>query len=415
MRRQFNLFFLLLLFFTLNVHSQSISYNAMILTLRLQNGIWLDSTLAYQIDSALNLIGSFDEKVNECDVFPNYDPYDLVVKTDSAISSWNSGILSSGIPKIDSLNDVYKAISVRRVLSSSTYYTLTFEYPLKIENLKSKYLEIDQIVSASVNGYLGDGDNIYLIMKPDGMHFIFKFGWGDCMSGCACKEYWYYSLDLSNNVVFEEYLTDEHRKDVKIFLWNIPSEYPVTMFPNPDSIYSMLRSTDKWWIKKHCIEGIYRLYRYDYQWNNNDLKEQFDSLRQAVVSRLSDNLSIIQEFFGDQDSDVANVAHKTYNYLITLEIEKNQISLSNRFQLYPLFPNPFNSATTIHYSLFTNSDVTIMIFNINGQNVESIPLGRQCSGDYFVNWVPNNLTSGIYFIQLQTNNFQNTRKCIYLR
>ena len=415
MKKQIVLFSVFFTLLNTGVLSQSLSYDAMILTLRIQDGIWLDSTLALQIDSALKTIVQFDENLSSCHVFPSYDPYDLIVKTDTAVNNWNAGVLVSGIPIIDSLNSVYNAVSVRRILSYSTYYTLTFANPLHIIHLKQKYLECDRIISVSANSYLGDGNNIYLLQKPDRMHFIFKFGWGDCMSGCACKEYWYYTLDSCKNVLFEEYLPDEQRADLRFFRWNIPASYSMTMFPDPDSIYTTLRTTDKWWIKRHCLEGIYRFYRYDYKWSGIDQTEPFDSLRQAVTARLADNISIIREFINDRDADVAKTAQKAYNYLVKLEITKDQSNLLNRFDLYPAYPNPFNAATTIHYSLANETSVTLLIFNIKGQNIETINIGRQSPGEYFITWRPENISSGIYFIQLRSENHHHTQKCMYIR
>jgi len=412
-----NICFLLIVLFLGYIpnSAQTISYDAVILTLRIQDGIWLDSTLAIQIDSALKTVVQFDENLSSCHVFPSYDPYDLIVKTDTVITNWNAGILATGIPDIDSLNTFFKATSVHRVLSYSTYYTISFANPLHIIHLKAKYLESNRIISASANGNMGDGNNIYLLKKPDGMHFIFKFGWGDCMSGCAYKEYWYYTLDSCNNVLFEEYLPDEQRADLRIFRWDIPAIYSMTMFPNPDSIYATLKTTDKWWIKRHCLEGIYRFYKYDYKWSSIDKTEPFDSLRQAVTARLADNLAVIQEFTNDRDADVVNTAEKAYNYLVKLNITKDQSNLLNRFDLYPAYPNPFNSSTTIHYSLVSETMVAIMIYNINGQNIEIIDIGRQNPGEYFIKWGPENLAGGIYFIQLHADNYERTQKCMYIR
>ena len=69
------------------------------------------------------------------------------------------------------------------------------------------------------------------------------------------------------------------------------------------------------------------------------------------------------------------------------------------------FPNPFNPETTIEYQLNTSAQVSINIYDIQGQLVKSLGQGYRQAGTYNTKW--NGLTesgyqvpSGIYFIRI---------------
>jgi len=79
--------------------------------------------------------------------------------------------------------------------------------------------------------------------------------------------------------------------------------------------------------------------------------------------------------------------------------------------LYQNYPNPFNPETWIPYQLATDVDVTLVIYNLTGQIVRTMQLGRQPVGLYLneeraAYWDGRNnrcekVSSGIYFYRLQ--------------
>ena len=79
------------------------------------------------------------------------------------------------------------------------------------------------------------------------------------------------------------------------------------------------------------------------------------------------------------------------------------------------FPNPFNSSSTIKYYIPSTSQVTIKIFNTLGEEIETLVDDVKPTGTYQVTWNAKNLTSGVYFYQLQAGGFVQTKKMILLR
>jgi hypothetical protein len=70
-------------------------------------------------------------------------------------------------------------------------------------------------------------------------------------------------------------------------------------------------------------------------------------------------------------------------------------------QLCQNSPKPFHRSTVIQYSLATQCDVTLSIYNVTGSLVEKAVYGRQGPGVYRVPWSGDNVTDGIYFYRLQ--------------
>lgn len=71
------------------------------------------------------------------------------------------------------------------------------------------------------------------------------------------------------------------------------------------------------------------------------------------------------------------------------------------FRLVGNYPNPFNPTTNIVFELGTASEVTMGIYNILGQQVQSMELGMRNAGEHRVNFDATNLTSGVYFVRMQ--------------
>ena len=92
----------------------------------------------------------------------------------------------------------------------------------------------------------------------------------------------------------------------------------------------------------------------------------------------------------------------------------NDIILPNNFSLLQNYPNPFNSNTIIRYSLPEESRVSIIIYDILGQQVKELINEVQEPGYKSVSWDgKNNLArptgSGVYLFRMKTNNYNKTK------
>ena len=91
------------------------------------------------------------------------------------------------------------------------------------------------------------------------------------------------------------------------------------------------------------------------------------------------------------------------------------------FKIYGNYPNPFNSSTTIRYSLpVLKKNVRVMIFNILGQPVKILLDSEQNSGYHEIVWDGSNdfgvqVPSGVYFYRIKAGNFKEQKKLLLLR
>ena len=79
------------------------------------------------------------------------------------------------------------------------------------------------------------------------------------------------------------------------------------------------------------------------------------------------------------------------------------------YSLGPNYPNPFNPATTLTYSLAAAGRVRIEIFNLLGQRVAQLQDQWQPQGDHEVTWRPEGLPGGVYIYRISAGAYQATR------
>ncbi|MCK5146951.1 cellulase family glycosylhydrolase [bacterium] len=98
-----------------------------------------------------------------------------------------------------------------------------------------------------------------------------------------------------------------------------------------------------------------------------------------------------------------------------IEIEYKTTQKSYVFRLNQNFPNPFNPSTAINYTLHEPAEVTLSIYNLNGQLIECVHKGFLPAGSYTQIWLADEYASGIYFCQLVTDSSCSTIKLLLQR
>ena len=111
---------------------------------------------------------------------------------------------------------------------------------------------------------------------------------------------------------------------------------------------------------------------------------------------------------------------------ITTGIKDSQPIAVKLFKLEQNYPNPFNPTTTIRYSIANvetghapslHTQVTLKIYDILGREITTLVNELKPAGNYEVSFdaAKFNLASGVYFYQLRTGNFVESRKMLYLK
>ncbi|MFQ5870132.1 MAG: T9SS type A sorting domain-containing protein [Candidatus Zixiibacteriota bacterium] len=89
--------------------------------------------------------------------------------------------------------------------------------------------------------------------------------------------------------------------------------------------------------------------------------------------------------------------------------------IPSHFELSGNYPNPFNAATTIDYQLPISSEVRLEIFNVLGQKVATLVVGRQEPGYRSVSWDASAVSSGLYFYRLTAGEYTETKRMVLLK
>ena len=89
--------------------------------------------------------------------------------------------------------------------------------------------------------------------------------------------------------------------------------------------------------------------------------------------------------------------------------------LPDDFELRQNYPNPFNPVTTISYALPVEQNVTLEVFNIQGQRVTTLVNEQQKAGWHEIAFDASRLASGVYIYRLQTGSFVEIKKMMLMK
>jgi hypothetical protein len=103
------------------------------------------------------------------------------------------------------------------------------------------------------------------------------------------------------------------------------------------------------------------------------------------------------------------------SYEFSNEITIENSTLPDKFSLLQNYPNPFNPATSIKFKLPVKSFVSLVVYDVLGNEVATLVKEEKPAGFYEVNFNANNLVSGVYIYRLQANSFIQTKKMILMK
>jgi hypothetical protein len=90
-------------------------------------------------------------------------------------------------------------------------------------------------------------------------------------------------------------------------------------------------------------------------------------------------------------------------------------SLPQGYALYQNYPNPFNPTTTILYDVPQQSHVIIRVFNMLGQEVQTLVNEEKNPGSYNLEFNAGELPSGVYYYRLTAGNYFEGKEMMLIR
>ena len=91
------------------------------------------------------------------------------------------------------------------------------------------------------------------------------------------------------------------------------------------------------------------------------------------------------------------------------------IGIPDAFSLSQNYPNPFNPRTIINYQLPLSGHVSLKIFDVLGNEVETLVNEVKPAGRYKVDFNAASLPSGIYFYKIKTGNFSEVKRMMLVK
>jgi len=229
-----------------------------------------------------------------------------------------------------------------------------------------------------------------------------------------------YMIDTIFNV-YGPYITGIGKIDAKLFKLDANQGDQWVIFDYSQlggNGYEMCRINDIWEDEVIYGSGIYttlKAFQYFYASDSTDtlgLNRYGTTLAygfgirsnggDAFMSWILKGCVINDTLYGDTTNIITSVN----------DLSENLIS---DFKLYPNFPNPFNSETSIKFTIASYSYVELKVFDILGREVSNLLSEVKPPGVYEIIFNPHYLSSGTYIYTLKADNRIISKKMILLK
>lgn len=152
--------------------------------------------------------------------------------------------------------------------------------------------------------------------------------------------------------------------------------------------------------------------------NENPLQAEWVTIGFAPGSGNSN--SIKSYSFADNSPGVGSFLYRLkqidndggYDYSNVISVD---LSGPEQFSLAQNFPNPFNPKTVIRYSLKEAGEVTIVIYDMAGNQAAVLVKETKHAGSYIVDFDASTLASGVYTYTMKAGKFKDTKKLILMK
>ena len=110
--------------------------------------------------------------------------------------------------------------------------------------------------------------------------------------------------------------------------------------------------------------------------------------------------------------DTVQVQLTLYDYV---GLDPEPVKPAELFNLRSVYPNPFNSTTTVVYTLESSTWLEISVYDMKGRLADQVYSGNANAGRHTLHWNAGQLPAGVYFIYLQTPRGSVSQKLVYLK
>ena len=139
------------------------------------------------------------------------------------------------------------------------------------------------------------------------------------------------------------------------------------------------------------------------------------SYHRFVPAKNGEGASVVWQTFNAIGSNGAGIFGAKINANGTINIKQISTEIPEGYSLKQNFPNPFNPKTIINFQLSMTDFVSLKIYNILGNAVESLVNENLSAGSYSVQWDASQYSSGTYLCKLETEKFSDVKRMILMK
>lgn len=147
--------------------------------------------------------------------------------------------------------------------------------------------------------------------------------------------------------------------------------------------------------------------RENFSLNKNDT---FRITAAQLIARGTSNLNSVTKL-----KLLTDKAHELCQNGFVIGISPISKEIPVKFNLYQNYPNPFNPVTKFKFDIPKAENVVLKIYDALGKEISSIMNEKLNPGAYSVDWDASAYPSGVYFYQLITGSFTETKKMILVK
>ena len=92
-----------------------------------------------------------------------------------------------------------------------------------------------------------------------------------------------------------------------------------------------------------------------------------------------------------------------------------KLIIPDNFALHQAYPNPFNPSTTVELSVAEAGFVSVNVYNVMGQLVQTLAEGQMEANVYSLTWDASDVPSGMYFVRAEAGADVQTQKLMLVK
>ncbi|MEO9887266.1 MAG: T9SS type A sorting domain-containing protein [Balneola sp.] len=151
------------------------------------------------------------------------------------------------------------------------------------------------------------------------------------------------------------------------------------------------------------LEAYQDAIRTAYYINNNEVSEKADTLKEFSITMYS----------GAFASEAVVKYVEVLDHVMTSN--EDELGFPKEFSLEQNYPNPFNPSTNIEFALPEQAVVSLVVYNILGQEVSRLVHGNMPAGNHSMKFDASGVSSGMYIYRIQAGDFIQTKKMLLIK